>query len=74
MCNSNRVGIDVNTQFFWCVDGPPSGFWTSVPILCRVTVYNLPVGTELFFDIDAVWLVGCGVSVCTGVYFPVGRR
>ncbi len=31
MCNSNRVGVDVNTQFFWCVDGPPSGFWTSVP-------------------------------------------
>ena len=54
MLNSNRVGAGVNTQFFWCADGPPRGFWTSVPILCRVTVYNLPVGTEMWFDIDAV--------------------
>ena len=53
MLNSNRVGDDVNTQFFWCADGPPSGFWTSVPILCRVTVDDLPVGTEMWFDIDA---------------------
>ncbi len=37
MRNSNRVGADVNTQFFWCADGPPRGFWTSVPILSRVT-------------------------------------
>ena len=34
MLNSNRAGDDVNTQFFWCADGPPRGFWTSVPILC----------------------------------------
>jgi hypothetical protein len=26
MYNSNRVGDDVNTQFFWIADGPPSGF------------------------------------------------
>ena len=39
---------------FWCADGPPRGFWASDPILCRVTVDNLPVGTELWFDIDAV--------------------
>ena len=32
----------------------PPGFYTSVPILCRVTVDNLPVGSELFFDIGAV--------------------
>jgi hypothetical protein len=25
-----------------------------LPIVCRVTVDNLPVGTELLFDIDAV--------------------
>jgi hypothetical protein len=30
------------------------GFWTSVPISCRVTVDDLPVGTDLWFDIDAV--------------------
>ena len=54
MCISNRVGDDVNTQVFWIADKPPSGFWTSVPIVCRVTVDILPVGTELFFDIDAV--------------------
>ena len=34
LCNSNCVGAGVNTQFFWCADGPPAGFWTSVPILC----------------------------------------
>ena len=53
MLNSNRVGDDVNTQFFWCADGPPREFWTTVPILCRVTVNDLPVGIELYFNIDA---------------------
>ena len=54
MCNSSHVGAGVNTQFFWCSTGLPVGFWTSVPIVCRVIVDNLPVGTELFFDISAV--------------------
>ncbi len=54
MCNSSRVGTGVNTQFFWCSTGPPVGFWTSVPIVCRVIVDKLPVGTELFFDVSAV--------------------
>ena len=54
MCNSSRVGTGVNTQFFWCSSGPPVGFWTSVPILCRVIVDKLPVGTELFFNVSAV--------------------
>ena len=54
MCNSSRVGREVNTQFFWCSTGPPVGFWTSVPIVCRVIVDNLPVETELFFDVSAV--------------------
>jgi hypothetical protein len=54
MCNSSRVGREVNTQFFWCSSGPPVGFWTSVPIVCRVTVDQIPVETPLFFDVDAV--------------------
>ncbi len=54
MCNSSRVGREVNTQFFWCSTGPPVGFWTSVPIVCRVTVDKLPVETKLFFDVGAV--------------------
>ena len=54
MCNSSRVGREVNTQFFWCSTGPPVGFWTSVPIVCRVIVDKLPVETELFFDVGAV--------------------
>ena len=54
MCNSSRVGAGVNTQFFWCSTGPPVGFCTSVPIVCRVVVDNLPVGTELFFEVSAV--------------------
>ena len=55
MCNSSHVsGAGVNTQFFWCSTGPPVDFWTSVPIVCRVIVDNLPVGTELFFDVSAV--------------------
>ena len=54
MFNSNSGGADVNTQFFRCADGLPRGFWTSVPILCRVNVDDLPVGTDLWFDIDAV--------------------
>ena len=54
MLNSARVGDAVNTQFFWCSKGPPRKFWTSVPICCRVVVDNLPVGSELFFDIAAV--------------------
>ena len=54
MRNSNRAGAGVNTQFFWCADVPPSGFCTTDPILCRVIVDILPVGTELFFDIGAV--------------------
>ena len=37
-------------MFYWS----PVGFWTSVPIVCRVIVDNLPVGTELFFDVSAV--------------------
>ena len=53
MLNRNSFGDEVNTQFFWCADGPPREFWTSVPIFCRVTVDDLPVGTELYFDIDA---------------------
>ena len=54
MRNSNRVGVGVNTQFFWCADGPPSGYCTTVPILCRVIVDDIPVGMELFFDVGAV--------------------
>ena len=54
MCNSSRIGAGVNTQFFWCSTGHPVGFWTSVPIVCRVIVEHLPVGTELFFDVSAV--------------------
>ena len=54
MCNSSPVGDGVNTQFFWCANGPPVGFWTSVPVVCRVIVDKLPVGTELFFDVSAV--------------------
>jgi hypothetical protein len=54
MCNSSHIGTGVNTQFFWCSTGPPVGFWTSVPIVCRVIVDTLPVGTELFFDVSAV--------------------
>ena len=48
MCNSSRVGAGVNTQFFWCSTDLPVGFWTSVPIVCRVIVYQLPSGSELF--------------------------
>ena len=48
MCNSSLVGDCVNTQFFWCASGPPVGFWTSVPIVCRVIEDKLPVGTEVF--------------------------
>ena len=44
----------MNTQFFWCARGPPVGFWASVPIVCRVVVDKLPVGTESFFDVSAV--------------------
>ncbi len=54
MLNSARIGDAVNTQFFWCSEGPPREFWTSVPICCRVVVDKLPVGSELFFDIVAV--------------------
>jgi hypothetical protein len=55
LCNSSHSGAGVNTQFFWCSTGPPVGFCTSVPIVCRVIVEHLPVGTELFFDIRAFW-------------------
>ena len=47
MLNSNRVGADVNTQFFWCADGPQREFWTSVPIMCRVVVDDLPMESDL---------------------------
>ena len=54
MLSSARIGDAVNTQFFWCSEGPPREFWTSVPICCRVVVDKLPVGSELFFDLVAV--------------------